>query len=233
MSKLKSDILNTSKDLEHRKINENKVIEDNEHLKSRINILKYSESLRSSENKELVARLAQLEAKLQQDTSHDKQQAENGGRQNELFGSAAGFAGNCGTKTDCFTDSVQHDMIIGLCQRMQATRTRQPATTMTTQKYRDEMKEFINELFSRHRMDGPSTVPTSAFYNGSGCDHQQQSSATTRNYPRFRRRVLREDMWKDKQMEQLYEETKRIQASLLADIKKLSKGFVDRTVSSL
>lgn len=213
-------MLNTSKDLEHRKISECKAIEDNEQLKSRINILKYSESLRSSENKELVARLAQLEAKLQQDTDQQQQEDE---RHNERFAPSKGFGDSNSVKYDCFTDSVHHDMIIGLCQRMQATGTRQTTATIdVTQKYRDETKEFINELFSRHRMDVPPTTSTLTFNNTS--DRQ----LTTKRNQRLRRRVLREDVWKDKQMEKLYEETKRIQASLLADIKKLSKGFSER-----
>ena len=252
--KLEKDVSNTSRDLEERKASENKTLEDNEQLKSRISILKYTETLRTSENKELVERLSQLETKLQDAA---KQQREiDDLRLKEVTGGAIGTAAAAPEATAA-EDSIKEDMILNLCKRLKESSAARSShipggnavPLSTTYRYKEEMKSFMDEIFSKRQQSNLSSSTSSSRDHHDVSTSTPVFSAMTGGFRRpnlFResrfnnnsgatkkRQVLlcgerSNENWRDTQMDHLYDETKRIQASLLDDIKKLSKSFAEQ-----
>ena len=240
--------------MEDRKASENKTLEDNEQLKSRISILKYTETLRSSENKELVERLSQLEIKLQDAA---KQQRElDDLRLKEVTAGATGTVPSA-PEAVAVEDSIKEDMILNLCKRLKESSGSRSSHVpgghavplSTTGRYKEEMKSFMDEIFSKRQQQNNSSTrdhqdastSTPVFSATAGCfrrpnffresrfiNQNNHSGATKKRQVLVCGERNSNDNWRDTQMDHLYDETKRIQASLLADIKKLSKSFAEQ-----
>jgi len=253
-NKLEKDVSNTSRDLEDRKASENKTLEDNEQLKSRISILKYTETLRSSENKELVERLSQLEIKLQDAA---KQQRElDDLRLKDVTVGATGTAPSV-PEAAAAEDSIKEDMVLNLCKRLKESSGSRSShipgghavPLSTTDRYKEEMKSFMDEIFSkrqqqsnsstRDHQDASTSTPVfsavaggfrrpNLFRESRFINHNNHSGATKKRQVLVCGERNNNENWRDTQMDHLYDETKRIQASLLADIKKLSKSFAEQ-----
>ncbi|XP_066933144.1 early endosome antigen 1-like [Clytia hemisphaerica] len=224
--KLKNDIFNANREVDNGKANEHQLQEDIEQLKSRINVLKYTETLRTSENKELTEKLSKYEAQLKE-MKQDQHDA--------YLYAASTPTPNRDTPTSTHdSEWLQQSMVLELCQRLKDCSTRKGATsqgTTLTDKYKEEMKSFMDDLFiKRHQQqyeskpDMKRSASFPVFHNSVRRPHyrpQQRQPAPTfidrhNNNTNFN------------QMESLYQETKHIQASLLNDIKKLSRNFAEQ-----
>ena len=122
--------------------------------------------------------------------------------------------------------------------------------TGATGRYRDEMKHFMDEILSKHNSSsnlhgnnntgGPTSAPgfsgarrpfrESRFVKRHHLPHPQQQQQNHQPQHQGPLCDRNSESYRDTQMEHLYDETKRIQASLLADIKKLSKCFSEQRI---